>query len=199
MKRSRTVFRELRFRPYRVPSDEGNEGEWASRLNRALMEVQVWALLDHSAFGFADAQAFDAALRGNRQEIVDYARRLHIYNERFNDTIQRGTTGRPNVEFRYDRYRSMVAAALADVPDERRRRFFSLQQKQNIWDALADADRVCSECGQALSFAEAEVDHIRPFSEGGETVVRNGALIHPLCNRAKGARWDPTEDGALQP
>jgi 5-methylcytosine-specific restriction endonuclease McrA len=45
-----------------------------------------------------------------------------------------------------------------------------------------------------VTLAEAEVDHIKPFSKGGETVETNGALLHRACNRAKGARWDPAED-----
>jgi hypothetical protein len=186
------VFGDLRFRPYRIP--DHSFGEWARNLNRALMEAQVWAFLDHSRYGFKDAGAFDRALRDRRLDIIDAAQRLHVYNERFNDAIQRGTTGKPNVEFRFSRYEAAVRVALSDVPEGRRQRFFTLQQKQNLWDRTAIEDRKCPECDQPLTFEESEVDHIKPFSKGGETVEENGQLLHRACNRAKGARWDPVEE-----
>lgn len=198
LKRCEAVFGDFRFRPYRIP-EQGHQGEWARTSNRALMEVQVYSFLDHSAYEFADAQSFEAALLTKKDEIMEHAKRLHAYNERFNDTLQRGTTGKPNVEFRFDRYRRMLMDALRTVEDVKRRRFFTLQQKQNIWDALDPADRTCSECGQLITLSEAEVDHIQPFSQGGETVESNGALLHRACNRAKGARWDPVDDSYLVP
>jgi 5-methylcytosine-specific restriction endonuclease McrA len=158
------------------------------------MEAQVWAFLDHSRYGFKDAGAFDRALRDRRLDIIDAAQRLHVYNERFNDAIQRGTTGKPNVEFRFSRYEAAIRVALSDVPEGRRQRFFTLQQKQNLWDRTAIEDRKCPECDQPLTFEESEVDHIKPFSKGGETVEGNGQLLHRACNRAKGARWDPVEE-----
>ncbi|QIY73425.1 HNH endonuclease family protein [Streptomyces sp. RLB1-33] len=187
-----SVFGELRFRPYRIP--DRSFGEWARTLNRALMETQVWAFLDHSRYGFKDAGSFDRAIRERRTEIVDAVQRLHVYNERFNDAIQRGTTGKPNVEFRFARYDAAIRIALGDIPEGRRQRFFTLQQKQNIWDRTAAEDRKCSECDHPMRFEEAEVDHIKPFVEGGETLEENGQLLHRACNRAKGARWDPVEE-----
>lgn len=191
LERAEAVFGDLRFRPYRIP-DSGYEGEWARTVNRALMEAQVWSLLDHGRYGFADAGSFDAALRDRRTDILESVRRLHAYSERFNDSIQRGTTGTPNVSYRFSRYAAAVSWALDSVSDGRRRRFFNPQQKQNLWDAQED-DHRCVECGNTLTFADAEVDHIQPFAEGGETVESNGQLLHISCNRAKGARWDPVE------
>jgi 5-methylcytosine-specific restriction endonuclease McrA len=193
LERTYAVFGDYRFRPFRV-TDEGNEGEWATALNRPLMEVQVWSLLDHSAYGFKDGAAFDRSLQDNRLDIIENARHLHVLNERFNDTLQRGTTGKPNVEFRFERYRAMMRYSLESVSEGKKRRFFTRQQKQNIWDRLVPDDRVCVECGHPLSFENADVDHIRPFAEGGETVEENGQLLHAACNRAKGARWDPVSD-----
>ncbi len=45
---------------------------------------------------------------------------------------------------------------------------------------------VLSFCGQKiLSIDDAEVDHIRPFSQGGETTLENAQLLHRHCNRVK--------------
>ncbi|WP_337062445.1 GmrSD restriction endonuclease domain-containing protein [Kineococcus sp. G2] len=191
--RSIKVFGDLRFRPYRIP-EVGYHGEWARTVNRALMEAQVYALLDHAQYGFADAGSFDTALNDRRDHLLDAVRRLHSYNERFNDAIQRGTTGTPNVTYRFERYIAAVAWALDTVEEGRKRRFFSPQQKQNLWDALETDSPVCVQCGNPLTFADCEVDHIKPWSQGGETVEDNGQLLHIACNRSKGAQWDPAEE-----
>jgi hypothetical protein len=193
VERAKTLFGELRFRPYRIP-EIGNTGEWARSINRALMEVQVWSLIDHSRYGFADSAAFDAALKDRREAIVESVQRLYVYNDRFNDALQRGTTGLPNVRYRFSRFVSAVEWALDSTQPGRLRRFFSPQQKHNLWDALDSEDRRCAECGEPLVFSDTEVDHIVPFSKGGETVESNGQLLHMACNRAKGARWDPVQD-----
>ncbi len=196
LERAERVFGELRFRPFRV-TETSDDGEWGTALNRPLMEVQVWSLLDHTSYGFRNAAAFDRALVDKRPDIIENARRLHVLDDRFNDTLQRGTTGKPNVEHRFQRYAAMIKFSLGDIPDGRLRRFFTRQQKQNIWDGLTEPDRVCSECGHPLKFETADVDHIKPFAEGGETIEANGQLLHPRCNRSKGMRWDPVDEASL--
>lgn len=55
----------------------------------------------------------------------------------------------------------------------------------------------CQLCGGPLDFyvpqsdpyAE-EVDHVVPFSKGGDDHVSNYALAHRVCNQSKGARWN---------
>ena len=76
LQRAEWVFGDLRFRPYRI-KDTGFDGEWARQLNRALMEVQVWTLIDHARYGFTDSSSFDSAVKSEKNEIVEMARRLH--------------------------------------------------------------------------------------------------------------------------
>ncbi len=48
---------------------------------------------------------------------------------------------------------------------------------------------VCSRCGmEILKIEHAELDHIIPFSEGGESTESNAQLLHAQCNREKGNR-----------
>nr|WP_245248176.1 HNH endonuclease signature motif containing protein [Methanobacterium petrolearium] len=47
---------------------------------------------------------------------------------------------------------------------------------------------LCKICGKEVSFDEAEIDHVIPWSEGGTTTVNNGQLVCPTCNRSKGNR-----------
>ncbi len=45
---------------------------------------------------------------------------------------------------------------------------------------------ICSYCGnKILSIDDAEVDHMKPFSLGGETTIENAQLLHRHCNREK--------------
>ena len=37
----------------------------------------------------------------------------------------------------------------------------------------------------AFTIDDAEVDHILPYSKGGDTVLENAQLLHRHCNRAK--------------
>jgi 5-methylcytosine-specific restriction endonuclease McrA len=41
--------------------------------------------------------------------------------------------------------------------------------------------------GKYLQFADMDVDHIIPHSKGGKTIVSNGRVSCPECNRSKGA------------
>jgi 5-methylcytosine-specific restriction endonuclease McrA len=57
--------------------------------------------------------------------------------------------------------------------------------------------RFCFVCGLQIE-GTVSVDHIFPFSKGGETDIRNMILVHPACNSTKGAslpgelmRWSP--------
>lgn len=61
-------------------------------------------------------------------------------------------------------------------------RVFSYQDKKALWHD----NYVCSYCGQTiLEIDDAEVDHILPYSLGGETVIENAQLLHRHCNRTK--------------
>lgn len=61
-------------------------------------------------------------------------------------------------------------------------RTFTEQDKQRLWHD----DYICSYCGQKiLDLSDAEMDHILPFSQGGETIIQNAQLLHRHCNREK--------------
>ena len=64
------------------------------------------------------------------------------------------------------------------------KRLFTLNDKESLWHE----NYVCSHCGQQiLSIDDAEVDHIKPFSKGGNTELSNAQLLHRHCNREKNA------------
>jgi 5-methylcytosine-specific restriction endonuclease McrA len=72
-------------------------------------------------------------------------------------------------------------------------RFFSSSQKNILWERSGG---YCEnpECrvklvpfkGRQNSF---EADHIKPWSRGGKTTIKNGQALCKKCNKQKGARW----------
>ncbi len=38
------------------------------------------------------------------------------------------------------------------------------------------------DCGATVSWAEAEIHHVQPHKDGGQTIMDNGALVHPKCH-----------------
>ena len=61
-------------------------------------------------------------------------------------------------------------------------RIYSNKTKEELWHD----DYICPYCNQKiLSIDDAEVDHIIPYSKGGDTVIENAQLLHRHCNREK--------------
>ena len=43
----------------------------------------------------------------------------------------------------------------------------------------------CKKCGKAITFEEADADHITPWSKGGHTTIENCQILCKSCNRRK--------------
>lgn len=56
-------------------------------------------------------------------------------------------------------------------------------------------DGKCAMCGAELSNGW-HVDHVIPFSRGGETSLQNSQALCPACNQTKGANGDRDETKA---
>ena len=47
----------------------------------------------------------------------------------------------------------------------------------------------CAFCKQKiLRLEDAQVDHIKPYAQGGQTEAANAQLLHSSCNQRKGKR-----------
>ncbi len=49
-------------------------------------------------------------------------------------------------------------------------------------------EKKCARCGRNLTWGEFTADHVRAWSRGGQTSLRNAQPMHRRCNSRKGAR-----------
>lgn len=63
-----------------------------------------------------------------------------------------------------------------------KRRNFNQRQRKTL--RLLSGNQ-CSICGAVLQ-NDFHADHIKPFSKGGKTILRNGQALCPKCNLEKG-------------
>jgi hypothetical protein len=67
-----------------------------------------------------------------------------------------------------------------------KQRGFTKEQRRIIWNSTAE--RVCQECGVALTWDDFTIDHIDPHSKGGRSSIANSSLMCRQHNSAKGNR-----------
>jgi len=64
-------------------------------------------------------------------------------------------------------------------------RAFTPNQKQEVYE---NQKGVCVKCGKKYTFEEMEGDHIKPWIEGGKTLIDNLQMLCKDCNRKKGKK-----------
>lgn len=98
-------------------------------------------------------------------------------------TVQGDTDSSANRE----RRRELLKGVLWNVFERKdSKRIFSSEQRRLLWHS-EDAPK-CRRCRKPLTWAAFSVDHVKAWSRGGTTSLRNASLMHPGCNSAKGAR-----------
>ena len=64
-------------------------------------------------------------------------------------------------------------------------RAFPEDIKMEVWEKQG---HICPLCGKEFDFEFMEGDHIKPWREGGRTVIENCQMLCRDCNRKKGAK-----------
>ena len=64
------------------------------------------------------------------------------------------------------------------------KRFFSLEQRRIMWNS--SSERLCTKCKEKVTWNDFTADHIKPFSKGGATKLKNAAIMHRDCNSSSG-------------
>lgn len=66
------------------------------------------------------------------------------------------------------------------------KRVFSAEQRRILWNS--DTVQKCTSCKKTLMWDDFTVDHIKAYTKGGKTVLKNAQLMCHRCNSSKGAR-----------
>lgn len=98
-------------------------------------------------------------------------------------TVLQGTDEISQRRRREDILRGLLESIFRKKDKER---LFSQEQRRILWNT--SKDRLCRKCGKPVTWSDFTVDHIRPFSKGGETKLSNAAIMHHDCNSSKGNR-----------
>lgn len=112
--------------------------------------------------------------------------------------MSRGHTGVEGISTRHDIIGRFLfeGVNLKEHPSLDPKRNFSHEEKLILFNRaqgrcqLEHEDKIC---GRKISFEDAVVDHIKPYSKGGKTELANGRIAYRMCNIARGDRdaFDP--------
>jgi hypothetical protein len=166
-----TVFGENAFRRYSPGTERGVDGKWERTVNRALYDVIMWGFTQ-----FDKARVINAS-DSIRSALID----LCVNDDEFKDSITAATNDRSRVTYRFQAWKAALDRALDGT--EKQARLFPYELKVQMYSQ----SQTCAICSQTIhSIDDCEIDHIHPFSQGGETVLGNAQLAHRFCNRKKG-------------
>ena len=165
-----SIFAENSFRRFNTGKSGANpDGSWvATRINMALFDVQMcgFAMYDHSQF------------QGHYDEIREAMLDLMCNDKEFSDAIEMKTSGTEQMKTRFKKWLN-VLDNIASPPSPR---VFPYAVKKELFEK----DPTCQICkNKIMAVEDAEVDHIKPYSDGGPTILENAQLAHRYCNRHK--------------
>jgi len=168
------VFGNTAFRRY-IPSEDPNEqGSWTNtRINMALYDIQMCGFVNYSKSEiFRNADFI-------REAILD----LMTNDSEFQKSILLETSNKEVMKKRFKIWLETLEKIIGN--SEYDKRTFSYEVKKELFDQ----NPVCAISKQRiLAIEDAEVDHILPYSKGGETKINNAQLVLRYFNRAKGNR-----------
>jgi hypothetical protein len=168
-----SVFGEKAFRRYSEGNDNVHSGKWERAVNKAVYDVIM--------FWFARYEKRDVI--ENKDRIREKYIEMCVHDRDFNDAITLGTADAGRVKTRFKKW----GDALEEIIKKRdnQARLYSFAEKS----ALYESNKTCRICLQQIAHIDdCEVDHIVPFSQGGDTNIENAQLAHRFCNRSKGNR-----------
>lgn len=171
----KTVFGSNAFRRY-IPGNENEPGKWAnSQINMALFDLQMVGFVNYSKNEvLANADLI-------REGLLD----LMIADSKFQELIGYKTSDTDNVRKRFKIYMEMLERVIGDKSYQKRLFPFSIKEE------LFKHSPYCAISKQKiLAIEDAEVDHVIPYSKGGQTIKENAQLVLRYFNRAKSDKFE---------
>jgi len=167
-----TVFGANAFRRFYIGNKIIQDGRWETKK----LNVALWDTLLYS-FSFYDKSQIIPVADSIFEEFIDVISTDDI----FIDYISRTTDKPDNVRYRADTWQMR----LKNIVLNKEPRNFALELKQQLYDS----NNTCTICGQRIRYVDdAEIDHIKHYWRGGQTIPQNARLTHRYCNRARGGR-----------
>ena len=152
------------------------------RENKKIMKTFSGSVYDSIIVAMSFYSPHD--LIAHADEIRKQVNDLKINNETYQNYTYASTGSKNRVIGRINMVYHLIGEILGKAADGDVKRIFSPDEKEELWNRTDK--HICSYCGQEiLDISDAEVDHINPFSNGGETELSNGQLLHKICNREK--------------
>lgn len=165
------VFGNKAFRLYET--HDGNGDPWHPNTNNALQDAVMYGFATRIGQRQAIIQRSDAI----REALINLmAEKGDFWNQCANHTADTR-----NVLGRFNTWIKELDEVLQDA-GRPQPRLFSRKLKQE----LLDQDPTCKICQQHINDPDtAEIDHIKPYWKGGETIPENARLTHRYCNRSR--------------
>jgi len=170
-----SVFGDKAFKRFEAGYEGRPGGNWGAetRINMALFDAIM------TSFALYEPRDITPHADAIREALVD----LMATNRTFIDAITLGTSTRDRLLARTQIWNNRLREVLSN-PQSEPRLFPRAFRKQ-----LFEYDPTCSICGQQIAgLDDAAVDHLIPYSLGGNTRPANGRLAHRYCNSARGNR-----------
>lgn len=82
------------------------------------------------------------------------------------------------IETRHKFYSEKMLEWLQPVPKDSKRGYGDLERAYIYYNR----NKKCDRCGGQVKWEDAELHHITPHAEGGETTLQNAALVHKECH-----------------
>jgi len=167
----RSLLGEHAFKRFYRGGSESPDGRWEPRqFNASLYDILMYS------FANKDKNQVMANLDTIREALIV----LMTENQDFIDSIELSTSSLRMVTRRFDIWRLILDAILAQT--SKQPRCFSRALKQKLYKV----DPTCRICEQYISdLDDAAIDHIEQYWLGGKTIPENARLTHRYCNWAR--------------
>jgi len=105
----------------------------------------------------------------------------------FQDKITHASDGKASIEWRQDYLLRKFLVKFPEIITKDENRNFTDEQKRAIYFRDAGICKVEIKCnGKKLTWNNWHADHIKPYAQGGKTIVSNGRVSCPECNLSRG-------------
>lgn len=167
---TRTLLGNKAFKRLSMGDENNPDGHWEDNINVALYDVTMDSM----------ARIETPVLMKHLDTVREAYLNLLTTDTEFINSIRIGTSDKPVVTLRFNKWNSVLLPIIADTKPEKR--CFSRAVKETLYGQ----SQTCAICGQHIAdIDDSAVDHIEQYWMGGATELENARLVHRYCNCAR--------------